>query len=234
MIPDLTLSFCLLEFTTGIKARQKSYTSVGCIVSIAISSGLISNNLLATFCATTKPIDKRFCWTLLKCVCLSWRAAVALLALLFLFSYNRQSMNEIDVSDFRYGGVNITGFTLIDNSLPRFQAFLKELRQFDPGTWLDPLVRRNITVGSSRVGACTNICMCVCRFNANCSTVVSTNAEAYISYWFDELLHSHVTNLASLASCRLQCGVFSVLHIARWTQIPSTVHAVSMASRRVV
>lgn len=60
-------------------------------------------------------------------------------------------MNEIDVSDFRYGGVNITGFTLIDNGLPRFQAFHKELRQFDPGTWLDAqTTRRNITVGSSR------------------------------------------------------------------------------------
>jgi hypothetical protein len=35
-------------------------------------------------------------------------------------------LDEIDLSDFVHGGVNITGFTLLDMTQPRVQAYQKE------------------------------------------------------------------------------------------------------------
>jgi hypothetical protein len=58
-------------------------------------------------------------------------------------------MNELDISDFRYGGVNITGFTLIDTNLPRFQAVQREWSQLNPNNWHGAGARRNISVGDT-------------------------------------------------------------------------------------
>ena len=38
-----------------------------------------------------------------------------------------QSLDEIDLSDFIHGGVNITGFNLIDSALPKVSALQREL-----------------------------------------------------------------------------------------------------------
>jgi len=46
-----------------------------------------------------------------------------------------QAMDELELNDFRHGGVNITGFSLLDSSAPRLQAFRREWSHLDARFW---------------------------------------------------------------------------------------------------
>ena len=55
-------------------------------------------------------------------------------------------MDELELDDFRHGGVNITGFSLLDTSSPRLQAFRREWSHLDPKYWHGAGRGRKITV----------------------------------------------------------------------------------------
>jgi len=56
----------------------------------------------------------------------------------------RQAMDELDVSDFKYGGVNLTGFAIINTSSARYQAAQRDWTRRNPNYWLG--ARRRLTV----------------------------------------------------------------------------------------
>jgi len=56
-------------------------------------------------------------------------------------------MDELELDDFRHGGVNITGFSLLDdNSSSRLLAFQREWSHLDPKYWHGAGRGRKITV----------------------------------------------------------------------------------------
>jgi len=61
----------------------------------------------------------------------------------------RQAMDELELNDFRHGGVNITGFSLLDTSSPRLQTFQREWSRLDPKFWHGAGRGRRITVSES-------------------------------------------------------------------------------------
>ena len=54
-------------------------------------------------------------------------------------------MDELDVSDFKYGGVNLTGFSIINTSSARYRAAQRDWTRRNPNYWLG--ARRRLTVG---------------------------------------------------------------------------------------
>jgi hypothetical protein len=44
-------------------------------------------------------------------------------------------MDELDLIRFRYGGVNITGFRLIDPEQPSIQSIRRDWQQLNPALW---------------------------------------------------------------------------------------------------
>jgi len=46
-----------------------------------------------------------------------------------------QSIDELDVASFRYGGVNITGFRLVDPDDAVVQAAVRDWKRLDPDAW---------------------------------------------------------------------------------------------------
>ena len=46
-----------------------------------------------------------------------------------------QAMDELDVSEFRHGGVNITGFTLLPRTSPRLLTLQGEWGRADPAIY---------------------------------------------------------------------------------------------------
>jgi len=60
-----------------------------------------------------------------------------------------QTMDELELDDFRHGGVNITGFSLLDDESARLRAFQREWSHLDPRYWLGAGRGRRITVSIS-------------------------------------------------------------------------------------
>ena len=46
-----------------------------------------------------------------------------------------QSINELDIGSFRYGGVNITGFRLVDSDDVVVQAAVRDWKKLNPSVW---------------------------------------------------------------------------------------------------
>jgi len=53
-------------------------------------------------------------------------------------------MDELDINDFKYGGVNITGFVIINTSSARYQTAQRYWTRRNPNYWLGD--RRRLTV----------------------------------------------------------------------------------------
>jgi len=53
-------------------------------------------------------------------------------------------MDELDISDFKYGGVNLTGFAIINTSSARYQSAQRIWTRRNPNYWLG--ARRRLTV----------------------------------------------------------------------------------------
>ena len=67
-----------------------------------------------------------------------------------------QTMDELELNDFRHGGVNITGFSLLDAASPRLQGFQREWSRLDPRFWHGAGRGRRLTVSHTarRLSSC--------------------------------------------------------------------------------
>jgi len=69
-----------------------------------------------------------------------------------------QSIDELDISSFRYGGVNITGFRLIDSDDVIVQAALRDWKKLDPAIWNGAGPDSKLTVRRWALCFCPLIC----------------------------------------------------------------------------
>ena len=60
-------------------------------------------------------------------------------------------MDELALEEFRHGGVNITGFALLDKTSPGLRAFEREWTHLDPRYWHGAGRGRPITVSPQRL-----------------------------------------------------------------------------------
>jgi len=60
------------------------------------------------------------------------------------FLFDDQAMDELDIGDFKYGGVNLTGFTMINPSSARYLTAQRQWTRRNPNYWLG--ARRKLTV----------------------------------------------------------------------------------------
>ena len=58
-----------------------------------------------------------------------------------------QSMDELDLDDFQYGGVNMTGFTLVSMDEEKVQTVQREWSRLNPNYWRGAGTDRKIKVG---------------------------------------------------------------------------------------
>ena len=55
-------------------------------------------------------------------------------AIAYIFFFFQDFIN-LDMGRYQYGGVNITGFQLVNYSSPFVKSFLRVWRKLDPGIW---------------------------------------------------------------------------------------------------
>ena len=58
-------------------------------------------------------------------------------------------MDELDIEEFKHGGVNITGFNLLDMTQPKTMALQKEWSKLNPNYWHGAGNGRKVTVSCS-------------------------------------------------------------------------------------
>ena len=64
--------------------------------------------------------------------------------------FENQSMDELDLDDFRYGGVNMTGFRLVDPADDKVQVVQREWSRLNPNYWRGAGTDRKIKVRISK------------------------------------------------------------------------------------
>ena len=63
---------------------------------------------------------------------------------IYVMHVNMQAMDQFELDNFRYGGVNITGFRLLRDTGERLRAFRQEWLKLNPTQW--PGAGERITV----------------------------------------------------------------------------------------
>jgi len=68
----------------------------------------------------------------------------------------RQTMDELELDEFRHGGVNITGFSLLDPESSALHSFHRQWSHLDPKYWHGAGRGRKITVTANSLTADIN------------------------------------------------------------------------------